>query len=184
MTRMIKEIAFVLNLFIAGILWMVSKSLVKKKVSPTIGDMEEFAGIIWKEVEKLDFGTWDVQVPVTTEIQLTNAGIIPAGGATDPNGVTSFYILNMIKGYKLSNFVFKVSGKKAFVRELVRHEYRHACQFTVFGQFKWRVLEAEKNWRYGQSPIEKDAVKFQKAKDGEEISLKEVVEAYGFTFVQ
>ena len=150
------------------------KKLLKGIFMPTLGQLETTAAMIWDELNspQYDWGNWDVEVPVTTEGWPSCQGCQYSAALTFPNGVTLFNLILITAVMKF----WPQSYKKKRIHRLVAHEYRHACQFTVLGEYSFAAVQKDALYKYGKGPLEQDAKKYAR---GEITPWKEFVESLG-----
>ena len=148
------------------------KKLLRHIFMPTLGQLEETATMIWQEISSPQYiwGSWDVEVPVTTEGWSSYNGCRHSAALTLVGGTTMFNPLLIAAAMK---FRSKKSKQKR-IHEMVAHEYRHACQFVVLGKYSFAAIQKDAQYGYGHGPLEKDAVKFSK---GHVTPWKEFVES-------
>ena len=139
---------------------------------PTLGQLEETASMIWQEINSPQYiwGSWDVEVPVTTEGW--SNGCQYSAAITMPNGKTLFNLVLIAAAMK---FIPK-KYKQSRIHKLVAHEYRHGCQFAVLGEYAFAAIQKDATYKYGKGPLERDAIEYSK---GKVTPWKEFVESLG-----
>lgn len=150
------------------------KKLVRYIFMPTLGQLEETAAMIWQEINSPQYiwGSWDVEVPVTTEGWASCNGIKVSAALTMPSGKTLF---NIVLIAAVMKFIPK-KYKQRRIHRLVAHEYRHACQFGVLGKYSFLAVQKDALYKYGKGPLERDAIEYSK---GKVTPWKEFVESLG-----
>ena len=151
-----------------------AKKIMKRVFMPTLGQLETIAAMIWKEVNspQYNWGNWDVEVPVTTEGWKSFNGARGSAALTLPSGKSLFNLIVIAAAMKFRTSKYK----KRRIHEIVAHEYRHACQFSVLREYSFAAMQKEATFRYGEGPLERDAVAYSK---GQETPWKEFVESIG-----
>ena len=68
------------------------KKMLRLIFMPTLGQLEETATMLWQEINSPQYiwGSWDVEVPVTTEGWASCNGIKVWAALTMPSGTTLF----------------------------------------------------------------------------------------------
>lgn len=150
------------------------KKILRIIFMPSIGQLENTAQMIWQEVNdpQYDWGNWDVEIPVTTEGWSSYNGCGHSAALTSIDGKTLFNVI-------IVSAMLKFSSKKAKqkrIHKMVAHEYRHACQFSVLGEYSFAALQKDAFYKYGKGPLEKDAVAYSK---GHVTPWKEFIESLG-----
>lgn len=150
------------------------KKLLQYIFMPTLGQLEETARMIWQEVNSPQYiwGSWDVEVPVTTEGWSSCNGVKVSAALTMPNGTTLFNLILIAAAMK---FIPK-KYKQSRIHKLVAHEYRHACQFGVLGEYAFAAIQKDALYKYGKGPLEQDAKNYSR---GKVTPWKEFVESLG-----
>lgn len=150
------------------------KKMLRYIFMPTLGQLEETAAMIWQEINSPQYiwGSWDVEVPVTTEGWASCNGIKVSAALTMPSGVTLFNVVLIAAVVKF----MPQSYKRKIIHRLVAHEYRHGCQFAVLGEYAFAAIQKDATYKYGKGPLERDAIEYSK---GKVTPWKEFVESLG-----
>lgn len=136
----------------------IVKPLLRTIFMPSIGQLEETATLIWEEVNspQYDWGNWDVEAPVTTEGWSSYNGCRHSAALTLIGGKTMFNLLIITTALKFRT----KSAKRRKIHVMVAHEYRHACQFNVLGEYAFVAMQKDALYKYGKGPLEQDAKAF------------------------